>query len=39
MLNNIFKFDSDSNFQLETSLLKYLNIMFSNTFVDILSIL
>ena len=39
MLNNIIKFDRDFEFQLETILLKYLNFVFTNTFVDILSIL
>ena len=39
MLNNIVKFDRDFEFQLETILLEYLNIMFTNIFVDILSIL
>ena len=39
MLNNIVKFDRDFELQLETILLKYLNIVFTNIFVDILSIL
>ena len=39
MLNNIVKFDRDFEFQLETILLKYLNIVFTNIFVDIFSIL
>ena len=39
MLNNIIKFDCDFKFQLKTILLKYLNIMLSNIFADIMSIL
>ena len=39
MLNNIVKFDRDFEFPMETILLKYLNIVFTNIFVDILSIL
>ena len=39
MLNNFIKFDRDFKFQLETILLKYLNIVFSNIFLQILSIL
>ena len=39
MLNNVVMFDRDFEFQLETILLKYLNIVFTNIFVDIVSIL
>ena len=39
MLKNIVKFDRDFEFQLETILLEFLNIVFTNIFVDILSIL
>ena len=39
MLNNIIKFGRDFEFQLETILLEYLNIVFTNIFVNILSIL
>ena len=39
VLNNIIKSDCDFKLKLETVLLKDLNVMFSNIFVDILSIL
>ena len=39
MLNNIVKFDRDFEFELETILLKYLIIVFTNIFVDVLSLL
>ena len=38
-LNYIFKSDCVFKFSLETILLEYLNILFSNIFVDIFSIL
>ena len=39
MLNNIIKSDCNFKLQLKTVLLEDLNVMFSNIFVDILSIL
>ena len=39
MLTNIIKLDCDFELELKTGLLKYLNVMLSDIFVDILSIL